>query len=220
MKKTLILLVLTAVCCISRAQHSLTFNLSDVGNDSVTIELLDKAYFQNVESVTRVKANKGQFFYDLKGYVARLIRVYSKNGHMTAWAVPGEEGIVNGTMKKHVWTGTKFFTELASVEKAKVPLWEELNREVEKCNNKKITDKELIERFEVIISKIDAINADYVKRHPDSGLSVVLCQESNDGMELLNLIKPETIVGPFSCLAGSIAAADFLHKNKIKASLK
>ncbi len=220
MKKTLILLVLTAVCCISRAQHSLTFNLSDVGNDSVTIELLDKAYFQNVESVTRVKANKGQFFYDLKGYVARLIRVYSKNGHMVAWAVPGEQGIVSGTMKKHVWAGTKFFTDLASVEKAKAPLYEELNLQVERCNKKKITDKELIERFEDIASKMDAIYADYIKRHPDSGLSVVLCQESNDGIELLNMVNPETIVGPFSCLAGSIAASAFLHKNKVKASRK
>lgn len=202
----------------NNAQHALTFNLSDVGNDSLTIELLDKYSFHDVEKAVRVKATNGQFFYDLKTDVARNIRVCSKTGCVHAWVVPGEHGIVTGTMKKHVWSGTNFYTELAKVEKARAPFLEQIQQVVDEVNSKKITDKESYARLGRIDAKMDSVNLDYIKKHPDSALSVVLCGSSSKAMERLNMINPKTIIGSFSNYAMMLAADDFYAKMRDRAS--
>ncbi len=200
------------------AQHALTFKLSDVGNDSLTIELLDKYSFHDVVKRERVKAINGQFFYDLKTDLARYICVWSKTGHLYAWVVPGEHGIVTGTMKKHVWSGTEFYTELEKVEKAKAPFWKQMQQMCDDVNNKKITDKEAYAQMDIIDAKMDSVNLAYIKKHPDSGLSVVLCGTSSKPMEKLNMINPKTIIGPFSNYAMMLAADDFYAKMCEKAS--
>ena len=214
----LLFLILAALCCTANAQHALTFNLSDVGNDSLTIELLDKYAFHDVEKAVRVKASNGQFFYDLKTDVARNIRVCSRTGCMNAWVVPGEQGIVTGTMKKHVWSGTEFYTELETVEKAKAPFLEQMQQMCDDVNNKKITDKESYAIFDSLCAKMDSVNLDYIKNHPGSGLSVVLCGTSSKPMEKLNMINPKTIIGPFSNYAMMLAADDFYAKMREKAT--
>lgn len=220
MRKTMILLVLVAFCSIANAQHALTFNLSDVGNDSLTIKLLDKNSFHDVVKRERVKATNGQFFYDLKTDVARNIRVCSRTGCMNAWVVPGEQGVVTGTMKKHVWSGTKFYTELAKVKKAKAPFLEQMQQMCDDVNNKKMTDKEAYAQMDIIDAKMDSVNLDYITKHPDSGLSVVLCGTSSKPMEKLNMINPKTIIGPFSNYAMMLVADDFYAKMREKATKK
>lgn len=210
--------MLSAICDIAKAQHALTFNLSDLGNDSLTIELLDKSTFHDVEKAVRVKATNGQFFYDLKTDVVREITVCSKTGCLHAWVVPGEHGIVTGTMKKHAWSGTEFYTEVEKVEKAKAPLWEQMQQMADDLNNKKITDKESYAIFDSLSAKIDSVDLDYIKRHPDSGLSVLLCYPpSEDTMERLNMVTPKTIIGPFSSYAMMLAGRCYYLKKRVEA---
>lgn len=219
MRKMLLFLLLSAFCGLTaKAQHMLAFNLSDVGNDSLTIELLDKNSFHDVVKRERVKATNGQFFYDLKTDVARNIRVCSRTGCLNAWVVPGEQGVVTGTMKKHVWTGTEFYTELEKVEKAKTPFLEQMQQMCDDVNNKKMTDKEAYAQMDIIDAKMDSVNLAYITKHPDSGLSVVLCGTSSKPMEKLNMINPKTIIGPFSNYAMMLAADDFYAKMREKAS--
>lgn len=213
--------MLTAFCGIANAQHALTFNLSDVGNDSLTIELLDKYSFHDVVKRESVKATNGQFFYDQKTDVARNIRVCSRTGCMNAWVVPGEQGVVTGTMKNHVWSGTAFYEELEKVEKAKAPLWEQMQQMCDDVNNKKITDKQSYAIFDSLSAKIDSVELAYIKSHPDSGLSVLLCgPPSKVTMERLDMINPKTIIGPFSSYAMMLAGRCYYLNMRVKAFKK
>ena len=222
MRKMLLFLLLSAFCGLTaKAQHMLAFNLSDVGNDSRTIELLDMSTFHDVEKAVRVKATNGQFFYDLKTDVVREITVCSKTGCLHAWVVPGEQGVVTGTMKKHVWSGSAFYREVAKVEEAQAPLWEQMQQMGDDVNNKKITEKESYAIFDSLSAKIDSVELAYIKNNPDSGLSVLLCgPPSEDAMERLNMINPKTIIGPFSSYAMMLAGRCYYLKKRVEAFKK
>lgn len=212
---------MVAVCGIVKAQHMLTFNLSDMGNDSLTIELLDMSTFHDVEKAEEVKATNGQFFYDLETDVVREIIVCSKTGCLHAWVVPGEQGIVTGTMKKHVWSGTAFYKEVAKVKEAQAPLWEQMQQMCDDLEKKKITEKESYAIFDSLSAKIDSVELDYIKNNPDSGLSVLLCgPPSKVTMERLNMITPKTIIGPFSSYAMMLAGRCYYLDMRVKAFKK
>lgn len=222
MRKTLLFFVMATVSIIAaKAQHMLTFNLSDVGNDSLTIELLDMSTFHDVEKAVRVKATNGQFFYDLKTDVVREITVCSKTGCLRAWVVPGEYGVVTGTMKKHVWSGTKFYMEVEKVEKAKAPLWEQMQQMGDDVYNKKITKEESYTIFDSLSAKIDSVELAYIKGNPDSGLSVLLCGPPSEvTMERLNMITPKTIIGPFASYAMMLVGRCYYLDMRVKAFKK
>lgn len=221
MRKALLFFVMATVCVIAKAQHLLTFNLSDVGNDSLTIELLDMSTFHDVEKAEEVKATNGQFFYDLKTDVVRKINVCSKTGCLHAWVVPGEQGIVTGTMKKHVWSGTAFYKEVAKVKEAQAPFWERMQQMCDDLEKKKITEKECYAIFDSLSAKIDSVELDYIKSNPDSGLSVLLCgPPSKVSMERLSMINPKTIIGPFSSYAMMLAGRCYYLDMRVKAFKK
>lgn len=213
MKKILLSLVALMACYACEAQHSLTFHLSDVGNDSVGISVINGS-FTGFEKTYKVKAENGTFYYDTESTKARMLFInLPQGGRMNVWAVPGEQGVLSGTTEHAEWSGSKFYTELASLEKITDPLQNEyaaLNKQysdgLKAGKEAQALQKELTPKFMEVSRKLKEARINYIKQHPASDVSMSLCTDIDGMPDLLSYVSDEAKTGVFSEVADRIKA--------------
>ncbi len=229
MKKfiTLALFVAGTACF---AQHSITLKLSDLKSDTAVVMLIDKS-MSAIEKLDTLIAKNGTFTYDFKGDKARLaqVRVYGDNGPggFTFFLVPGEQGTITGTTKHAEWSGTKFYTDLANLEKITDPLETEMQNidkdfqtKVQAGANVDSLRQALIAVYEAKSEEIANVRMEYIKANPGKELSVTLLNNVKDQASAMALLTPEVKAGKFSAIVAAIQTRIDEQKSKEEAAKK
>ena len=218
MKKSLMTLALAAACmsCVE-AQHSLTVKLSDITNDTVTIGVVNKE-MRDYERQDKVVPVNGEFTYDFKGTKARMAMLSMKTAEgparLQVYLVPGEQGTLTGTTKSCSWSGTKFYTEMAELEKTTDPvegeisaLMQDYQQKMAAGANRDSLQKAVTPAYEALQKKINDASLSFIKANPSSGVSVTLLQQVEDKEAAMGMLSADVKKGVFSDLVDAEQAS-------------
>ena len=217
MKKTFITLACAAMFCACNAQHSLTVKLPAASNDTVTVAIVDKG-MRSIEKTETVIAQNGVATYDFTGDKARAAMVSYKTadgpGRMQAYLIPGEQGTLTLNKDGGIWSGTKFYTELAQLEQKTDPIQaqmavigEEFQQKVQAGAKQEDVQKELMPKYEVLAKQMTDETAAFIKANPNSGVSLVQVMGMEDKEAAFASISDEVKKGVFSDIADGIQAS-------------
>lgn len=203
MKKILVLAdVWLLMASSAMAKSSIEVKLSDLKTDRVVVELVNPK-FQGIEKRDTLKVNKGNFTYTLEGNKARLAicNMDSPKGKksLSLYMVPGEKGVLKGTIDQATWSGTTFYTDLATLEaqthdlKVKLDqLTADYHHKIEAGANADSLDKMIDPLYNAVNKKLDDVKMAFIKSHPNSGAGVtVLPGLQNEEEALKNLHSVE-----------------------------
>ena len=209
MKKTL---ALVAGCLLmagsAMAQSSIDVKLSDLKTNQVVVELVNPM-FQGVEKKDTLKVNKGQFTYTLNGDKARLAicNLDSPNGKksFSLYMVPGEKGVLKGTIDQATWSGTAFYTDLATLEaqtrdlKAKMDqLTADYRRKIGAGANADSLDKVIDPLYKAASNNLDEAQTAFINSHPNSGAGVTVLPSLQGQEEALKTLHSVVESGTWS----------------------
>lgn len=218
MKKTLLTVACAAIFCSCNAQHSLTIKLSDIQGSEATISVIDKS-MRNMEKSDKVAIVNGEVTYDFTGDKARMamIQFQAADGHparMQAYLVPGEQGTLTGTLSSAQWSGSKFYTELAELEKVTDPIQNEMSaigaefqQKVQAGANRDSLQAVIMPKYQALANKLTAVNTEYIKNHPNSNVSATLLNEVEDQEAAMALLSNEVKTGVFSDIVDAVQKA-------------
>lgn len=206
---------LCAGCTV--AQHSLTVKLSDLSNDTVKVQVVNKE-MRGIEKEETVIAKNGEFCYDITGDKARMALLNMKTAkgpaRLQVFLVPGEQGTLVGTTEGCTWSGTKFFTDLAEFEAVTDPIQSEISKLMADYQAKMAAgadgaslQKAIMPTYEALTKKISDASEAFVKSHPNSGVSVTILSQMDDAEALMPLLTDEVKKGVFSDIAEAIQAS-------------
>lgn len=218
MKKTLLTIACAAVFCSCNAQHSLTIKLSDVQGSEATVSVIDKS-MRNMEKSDKVAIVNGEVTYDFTGDKARMVMIQfqAADGHparLQAYLVPGEQGTLTGSLKSAQWSGSKFYSELAELEKVTDPIQNEMSaigaefqQKVQAGANRDSLQAVIMPKYQALADKLTAVNTEYIKNHPNSNVSVTLLNEVEDQEAAMALLSNEVKTGVFSDIVDAVQKA-------------
>lgn len=203
---------LCAGCAV--AQHSLTVKLSDLSNDTVKVQVVNKE-MRGIEKEETIIAKGGEFCYDITGDKARMAMLNMKTAkgpaRLQVFLVPGEQGTLVGTTEDCTWSGTKFFTELAELEAVTDPIQGEISKLMADYQAKMAAgangdslQNAIMPAYEALTKKMADASEAFVKSHPNSGVSVTLLSQMEDAEALMALLTDDVKKGAFSDLADAV----------------
>lgn len=190
------------------AQSSIEVKLSDLKADQVVVELVNPL-FQGIEKKDTLKVNKGEFIYTLDDKKARLAvcNVDSPEGKksLSFYMVPGEKGVLKGTLDKATWSGTSFYADLANLEaqtsapKAEMQrLTDEYRKKIEAGANADSLDKVTGPLYDTAKKNLEDIEMAFIKSNPNSAASVTVLPGLMQVEEALKILKSVEESGTWS----------------------
>lgn len=206
MKKLISTVACIIVYCSCYAQHSLTIRLSDLKSDTVLVSM---------EKNDTLIAKNGEVTYDFTGDKARRA-IFSFKGEsgperLITYVVPGEYGVLTGTSKHSEWSGSKFYTDIAALEKLTDPIDEKIEKIVDDFQkkvkagaNRDSLQKIVIPEYDALQNQLQEIKLNFIKANPKNNVSITLCSEINDMEAAFNLVDESVKTGHFSDLAEHI----------------
>lgn len=214
MLKSILSIACVAAYCSCHAQHSLTVKLSDLKSDTVVVSLLGKS-MRSVEKSDTVITKNGEFTYDVTGDKARRVMIVftaaDGPGRMIAYAVPGEQGVLTGTSKHCEWSGSKFYSDLASLEKQTDPLQERLQKiagdfmaKAKAGADRDSLEEAIMPEYRDVQRQLEEANLNFIKANPQSDVSITLCREVEDMEAAYNLVDTSVKTGKFSDIADAV----------------
>lgn len=210
MKRFILTLACAATVAASFADnHQLTVKMTGLHSDTVVVNVFDKT-MRNYERQDTVLVKNGQFTYDVKGDKAAHLFLQFPNGRgyqrVRAYAVPGEQGVLTGTIEKNQWSGSKFFTELAAymdatgvVEKKMRDLSEDYTRRVSAGENADSLRNVLMPVLNDLMKEAGKVDEDFISNNPTSDvLPIIIAEMNNDKAEkALATLSDKVKKGPF-----------------------
>jgi len=209
------------------AQPTVTVKLNDLKSETVIVRHLDKS-LRSIERMDTLQVTNGEFSYNVIGDKARVTQVIMPEaGAFVIYAVPGEHGVLTGSSKHAEWSGSKFYTDLAQVEKLTDPLNDELQAinsdfqaKVRAGANADSLRQVVLPAFTAKAEEISKIQMDYLKAHPNNDVCVTLLQEVSEPEEAMALLSPEVKLGKFSDLVAVFEQTIERQKAQAEASKK
>lgn len=199
MKHFISILFLTVATLTVSAQQvaQLSGCLEGIKSDTIVISLVNDQ-FNNIELTDTIAMNNGVFNYTLPVSKARFGSLRGLpcaaqpevNGMLDIVLLPGQHGILNGTLANCKFSGTAFYQEWARAYAVINPLKQEAERkslelykqmEQQKDNDSlKVALKEMQEQMQ---QRINEAALEYIKNHPDEDASVMMTVNVYDRWE-------------------------------------
>jgi len=113
-----------------KAQSEIRVELKDLKGNDVVVQVVNTS-FSGIEKSDTLQTKKGKFTYTLTDPKARMAiaNVEGPKGKksITFYMVPGEKGILKGTVEHPIWSGSAFYQELSELEAAAAPLQQQMD---------------------------------------------------------------------------------------------
>jgi len=215
MKKILMLVACAAAVTACQQKHSLTVNMSDLTNDTVTVGLLNQE-MNGIEHTDTVIAKNGVFTYDYSGDNA-CVAVLNMTGEegpsrMQVYLVPGENGTLTGTLKDGAkWSGSAFYTELAALETITDPISKKMSelglsfhQQVEAGANPDSLQGIIMPQYQKLAEERSEALKNFVKENPASNVSATLLMQLEDPAEALEQLDEKVKTGVFANLVEQV----------------
>ena len=217
MKRRMLLQAIMMSCAaMGFAQHTVTAKLSDLKDGDIIVRYIDLAK-RTVAHRDTLTVKDGTFYLDAKGDKAQMAQIAGQQqGSLRIFIVPGEQGVLTGTMNHAEWSGSKFYTDLAKLEKTTDPLYAELrsinddySNKVKAGANADSLHNIIMPSFRATQKKIADLQMDFIKNNPANDVSATLLMYIDDVQQAINLLSPSVKTGKFSeIVAGMQVLAD------------
>lgn len=202
------------------AQCEVKVDLKDMTNQTIVVQLIDKD-FHGPEKNDTLQVKKGKFTYSITDDKARMAVCVAETADgkkpLTFYMVPGEKGVLKGTVADAQWSGTAFYQEMAELEAATKPLQKQMDELMEDYQ-KKTAAGARADSLQKIINPIYSdlnhkmIHAkeDFVKAHPASEVNITVLPGLHNPEKSMETMKEAIDKGRFTYFV------DFT-RNKIEA---
>lgn len=208
MKKFIVSAALAAVFCSCDAQHQLTVKFSSLKNDTVTVALVDKS-MRSLEKQDKVVAQNGEITYDIEGDKARFVMInyMTEQGpsRMSAYVVPGEQGVLTVNENGGKWSGSNFYSTLASLEEITDPIegemgniGKEYQNRVQAGENADKVREEIMPKYSALQEKLMKAQLEFFNANTSSDVAATIISNLEDAEAAMNKLAPAVRNGKFS----------------------
>lgn len=208
MKKFFITLACIASFCSCEAQHMLTVKFPALKSDTVTVALVDKS-MRSLEKQDAVIVKDGQITYDVEGEKARLVMInyMTEKGpsRMSAYVVPGEQGVLTVNENGGKWSGSNFYSTLASLEEITDPIEEEMGKigmefqnRVQAGENADKVCEEIMPKYSALQEKMMKAQLEFLNANTSSDVAATIITNLEDPETAMGKIAPAVRNGKFS----------------------
>lgn len=214
MRKIFLSLALATVFASCNSKNNLTVKLSDVGNDSIVVNVLSPD-MRDLEKRETIAIKNGEGVFNFEGERARMavIHVNTPEGRksLEACLIPGENCLISGSTSNYKVTGTAFHTDyeafrstISEEEKKQEALMNEFRTKVQAGENRDSLVNIIGPAFNSLQEEIEKKNVEYIKANPKNNVSAVLLTQVNNAEELISLISAEVKNGVFSDFVAAV----------------
>lgn len=182
---------------MASAQNNISGTLSGIESDTILVQSIEIENNRN-RSIDTVAMQNGKFAFNLNDDKLKMVYIFAKpsskpnpDGSKPAMSMtnanfllfPGNPVKINGTLKDYKVEGNRFYSDYATVTEGFKPYYSKIDSIRKSCMEMKkngATDEEIQKAFEPASkfnNEITSMKADYITRHPDSDVSVMLLSQ-------------------------------------------
>lgn len=214
MRKIFLSLALATVFASCNSKNNLTVKLSDVGNDSIVVNVLTPD-LNDLEKKETIGLKNGEGVFNFEGEKARMaiIHVNTPEGRkgLEAWLIPGVDCLLTGKTTDYKVSGCVFHTDyeafkntISEQEKKQKALFEEFKTKVEAGEKRDSLVKIIGPAFNTLEEEIEKKKIEYIKANPTNNVSAALLVQVNNAEELISLLSADVKNGAFSDFVAAV----------------
>ena len=214
MRKIVLSLALATMFASCNSKNNMTVKLSDVGNDSIVVNVLTPD-LRDLEKKETIILKNGEGVFHFEGEKARMaiIHVNTPGGRkaLEVCLVPGENCLLKGTTTNYKVTGSAFHTDyeafrntISEQEKKRDSLMNEFRTKVQAGENRDSLVNIIGPAFDSLQEEIEKKNVEYIKANPKNNVSAVLLTQIENAEELISLLAADVKNGVFSDFVAAV----------------